>query len=1109
MEIRNNSGLKFRFLENGTIQSIESDHILINLKKGHNFSYPGINIYLRVHSGKIEFIPLTGPESRSEFSFSDNRFYVKGSWKNIMYNCELQLSEKSSAWRWHISLKNLNYHSVILDLVYAQEVGLKNLNDGLVNEYYVAQYLERLIFDHEKYGKLICCRQNMKESGVNPWLLLAGTGSIVAGSTDGNQFFGSRFRENSVPGGLLMDKLEGNCAAESPVIALQTDMIELAREEEASTGFIGIFEEDHPLPSSEFDLDKIPAILNTFSDRASIDHEKKWHKPAHSIIDKSGLLPSARLNNEEISEYFGRELHHEEFHDGELLSFFSEDNHVVLKDKEILAHRPHAHIIQANSGFIPDESIMSTTCFAAGVFNSHISQGNTNFNVLLSVNTSQFNLDRISGQRIFVEISGQLWQLGIPSAFEMGFNHCRWIYKFEGMVLQVRTWTAINDTQINTDIRLLQGNPVRLFISHDFDRANSWKIIPGDVSNEFIAAPREGSIILDKFPEARFRFRVNKPLNDFQATDSHPMFTCYDDQLIIPFLIETEPVSEFYLSIAGEVTRNCSIKSTGDVELDFMDDMTEAAKFKKTLTADLVLNGDDKNTAALNRIIPWYGLNALIHFLTPYGIEQFSGAAWGTRDVSQGPIELLLATGKYKEARMVLMTIFSNQNTSGDWPQWWMFDSYRHVRAGDCHGDVYYWVMIALANYIRVTGDLSILDEKTPYFGDNDTQYPVSEHIERLIAMIMASFIPGTSLVPFGGGDWNDSLQPVSKELASRLISSWTVEMNFQAFKQYQEVYSMANEYQKAAELGEICDKILKDFNQYLVSDGVVTGYGLLEENGLIDVLLHPLDTRTGIGYSLLPMNRGVISAIFTPRQAQMHQELINSKLKGPDGARLMDRPLKYRGGVQEIFQRAESSTYFGREIGLMYMHEHIRYAESQAILGNADEFVKALRQAIPIDYTDIVPNSDLRQSNCYYTSSDAIFASRYDADKGYEEVIAGKKMVIGGWRVYSSGPGIFLGIIITRLLGFRPENDKLILDPLIPRSMDGLSATIDFKGYKLQFNFKLTTGTHTPKSISINQKAVPFILEKQRFRDGGAVIRTRDFLSRLTDPATRIDVEL
>ena len=33
----------------------------------------------------------------------------------------------------------------------------------------------------------------------------------------------------------------------------------------------------------------------------------------------------------------------------------------------------------------------------------------------------------------------------------------------------------------------------------------------------------------------------------------------------------------------------------------------------------------------------------MVHLTVPHGLEQYSGAAWGTRDVCQGPVELLLA----------------------------------------------------------------------------------------------------------------------------------------------------------------------------------------------------------------------------------------------------------------------------------------------------------------------------------------------------------------------------------------------------------------------------------------------------------------------------------
>src|SRR5262245_66131498 len=114
-----------------------------------------------------------------------------------------------------------------------------------------------------------------------------------------------------------------------------------------------------------------------------------------------------------------------------------------------------------------------------------------------------------------------------------------------------------------------------------------------------------------------------------------------------------------------------------------------------------------------------------------------------------------------------------------------------------------------------------------------------------------------------------------------------------------------------------------------------------------------------------------------------------------------------------------------------MYVHEHLRYAESQARLGKPDAFLHALRQAIPVDYQQVVPQGDLRQSNCYYSSSDVFFETRYDADARYADVIAGKLPLKGGWRVYSSGPGIYVALVVSRLLGLRIEYGNLILDPV------------------------------------------------------------------------------
>jgi 1,2-beta-oligoglucan phosphorylase len=50
---------------------------------------------------------------------------------------------------------------------------------------------------------------------------------------------------------------------------------------------------------------------------------------------------------------------------------------------------------------------------------------------------------------------------------------------------------------------------------------------------------------------------------------------------------------------------------------------------------------------------------------------------------------------------------------------------------------------------------------------------------------------------------------------------------------------------------------------------------------------------------------------------------------------------MKYDGGLQKYFQRAESSSFFGREIGLMYTH--LRYAEACWRFGDIKSFFRAL----------------------------------------------------------------------------------------------------------------------------------------------------------------------
>ena len=223
--------------------------------------------------------------------------------------------------------------------------------------------------------------------------------------------------------------------------------------------------------------------------------------------------------------------------------------------------------------------------------------------------------------------------------------------------------------------------------------------------------------------------------------------------------------------------------------------------------------------------------------------------------------------------------------------------------------------------------------------------------------------------------------------------------------------------------------------------DGTVAGYAIFDK-GLAEpeLLLHPSDARTGLRYSLLPMTRSIIGGLFTEEQARHHLRVVREHLLFPDGARLMDRPVAYRGGPEQVFRRAESAAFFGREIGLMYVHAHLRYGEAMAVLGEADALWEALQVVNPVSVAEVVANASPRQRNAYFSSSDAAFSDRYQALAEWERVREGSVAVDGGWRIYSSGPGLYVNLLVCHALGIRRRFGQRVVAPVLPRGLGAVT---------------------------------------------------------------------
>ena len=239
--------------------------------------------------------------------------------------------------------------------------------------------------------------------------------------------------------------------------------------------------------------------------------------------------------------------------------------------------------------------------------------------------------------------------------------------------------------------------------------------------------------------------------------------------------------------------------------------------------------------------------------------------------------------------------------------------------------------------------------------------------------------IPGTHLIRYGLGDWNDSLQPLDPaharpagQLLDRLAcfsSRWG---------------AMRPSRARGSRPGRPGSSTFAECRPRRFSPLSVSGRhrcrlrALRAGHDRLELLLHPRDTRTGLPLPDPAMTRHHWRTFFS-REARRHLALIRRAPAWPGRRRLMDRPATYQAG-RTFFRRAESAAFFGREIGLMYVHAHLplrrddgRPWRGRRPLGSDPGHESPRRHG----------ESRTRRAQAaqrYFSSSDAAFYDRYEA---------------------------------------------------------------------------------------------------------------------------------
>lgn len=1027
MPIIKNGHTTMRLLENGAIGKIMSHGIMVNQIEGNPLDGSFSNIFLRMQQGnRYTMQPLMGPKSSSQVVYTDNTVQWTGEFSGVAY--QLELLVLAETWFWTLDLQADQPR--VIDVTYSQDLGLGLENFVKTNTAYASQYIDHHVVESQQ-NITVASRQNQGQSGQNPYLQQGSFSELASYSTDAQQFFGTAYKLTGQPSALQQPQLaQVNKQYESAYTALRTQTLTLDHSTQQIIFYASFVEHQ---PENNVRLLKSAQELHQQYEAAKRHGSYKTLKQESQGLKLTGLLTGEPLTTAEMNALFPEKCQ-SEYRGQQLLSFFQPDgSHVVLPEKERLQERLTGNIAISGTQTHPGAPVLATTHYMTGVFESHTVYGNADFNRLSTDVSDAYNVFKIDGTRIYIQVDGVYRILGMPSAFVMHYNGADWYYKLNDDLLKISDDAGIETQQITLRFESLQHKKYDVLVTTRLNHVTLGENYRVETHESSVAIhPESHQLLAEKMPELGYQM--------VYAKHDARLLTLGDEIVIGAQLLSTtrqlqlakyKEVSEFAIQ-TGLTGHGLTLESQSAVRVAHQQQLTKLLRHVTLSTQQ-----DDKRALVerTNLILPWFAHDALIHLLSPHGLEQTSGAAWGTRDVSQGPAELFLATGHFDAVRQIIKMVYANQfSTTEHWPQWFIFDQYAGTYAQESHGDVVVWPLKVVADYLLATQDLDILSEPLPYLTPKDAPNThavaqLSDHIMNQIAYIEAHFLFDTAVSAYGDGDWDDTLQPADAKQKQTMASTWTQELTIETFKKLAQALPRGSALQSRCQ--QLAARMSADFRKYFMADDTLPGFIQLTADHAVHPIIYPGDPKTGINYRLLPLSQGVLSGVLVDEEAANALRLIRDHLLYPDGVRLMDRPARYHGGVSETFKRAEQAANFGREIGLLYVHAHIRYAEAVATRGDQAEAWRLLDLVNPINLSDRVTNASLRQANVYFSSSDADFDTRYAAQANYDLVAQQQVAVKGGWRIYSSGPGIYISALLQGVLSLSQVDTQAGPQPL------------------------------------------------------------------------------